>query len=156
MTSQDFSMTGNKSTVSNDAYDKLFRIEKKQIRRRSLFQGIFIGLLICLLLVCSFVFILWVNQDKIAEAALGYLADNYFQDLFASFPDAYVSFNQHKILPILDGFTNAAAAKRVTKDEFKYIGKNIILALKDKKLTYHEVTDILTQMETASRRGYNF
>ena len=158
MMGQNPSMTGNNSimNMNQDAYEKLFRIEKKQIKRKGLLQGIALGMLIFLLLLGGFVFTAWANQDKIAEAALQYLADNYLQDLFATFPDAYVSHNQHKILPILDNFTNAAAAKKVTGGEFKYIGKNIIAALKDKQLTYHEITDILTQMQTASKRGYNF
>ena len=67
-----------------------------------------------------------------------------------------MSNKQHKILPNLDKFTNAADAKKVTGAEFKYIGKNIIAALKDKELTYHEITDILTKMETATKSGYNF
>ena len=142
--------------MNQDAYEKLFQIEKKQIKRRSLLQGIALGMLIFLLLMSGLALTAWANQDKIAEAALQYLADNYLQDLFATFPDGYVSHNQHKILPILDKFTNAAAAKKVTGSEFKYIGKRIIAALKDKELTYHEITDILTQMETAAKSGYNF
>ena len=142
--------------MNQDAYEKLFRIEKKQIKHRSLLQGIALGLLIFLLLLSGLALTAWANQDKIAEASLQYLADNYLQDLFATFPDGYVSHNQHKILPILDKFTNAAAAKKVTGSEFKYIGKRIIAAPKDKELTYHEITDILTQMETAAKSGYNF
>ena len=142
--------------MNQDAYEKLFQVEKKQIKRRSLLQGIALGMLIFLLLLSGLALTAWTNQDKIAEASLEYLADNYLQDLFATFPDGYVSHNQHKILPILDKFTNAAAAKKVTGSEFKYIGKRIIAALKDKELTYHEITDILTQMETAAKSGYNF
>ncbi len=142
--------------MNQDAYKKLFRIEKKQIKRRSLLQGIALGMLIFLLLLSGLAFTAWANQDKISEAALQYLADNYLQDLFATFPDGYMSHNQHKILPILDKFANAAAAKKVTGSEFKYIGKRIIAALKDKELTYHEITEILTKMQTASKSGYNF
>ncbi|MCH7678391.1 hypothetical protein IID10_03385 [candidate division KSB1 bacterium] len=142
--------------MNQDAYEKLFQIEKKQIKRRSLLTGIALGMLIFLLLLSGLALTAWTNQDKIAEAALEYLADNYLQDLFATFPDGYMSHNQHKVLPILDKFTNAAAAKKVTGAEFKYIGKNIIAALKDKELTYHEITDILTNMQTASKSGYNF
>jgi len=142
--------------MNQDAYEKLFHIEKKQIKRRSLLTGIALGMLIFLLLLSGLALTAWTNQDKIAEAALEYLADNYLQDLFATFPDGYMSHNQHKVLPILDKFTNAAAAKKVTGAEFKYIGKNIIAALKDKELTYHEITDILTNMQTASKSGYNF
>ena len=98
--------------MNQDAYEKLFRIEKKQIKRRSLLQGIALGMLIFLLLLSGLALTAWANQDKIAEASLQYLADNYLQDLFATFPDGYVSHNQHKILPILDKFTNAAAAKK--------------------------------------------
>lgn len=148
-------MTG-KTNMNQDAYEKLFHIEKKQIKRRSLLTGIALGMLIFLLLLSGLALTAWTNQDKIAEAALEYLADNYLQDLFATFPDGYMSHNQHKVLPILDKFTNAAAAKKVTGAEFKYIGKNIIAALKDKELTYHEITDILTNMQTASKSGYNF
>lgn len=142
--------------MNQDAYEKLFQIEKKQIKRRSLLTGIALGMLIFLLLLSGIALTAWTNQDKIAEASLEYLADNYLQDLFATFPDGYMSHNQHKVLPILDKFTNAAAAKKVTGAEFKYIGKNIIAALKDKELTYHEITDILTNMQTASKSGYNF
>ena len=148
-------MTG-KTNMNQDAYEKLLQIEKKQIKRRSLLTGIALGMLIFLLLLSGLALTAWTNQDKIAEAALEYLADNYLQDLFATFPDGYMSHNQHKVLPILDKFTNAAAAKKVTGAEFKYIGKNIIAALKDKELTYHEITDILTNMQTASKSGYNF
>ena len=142
--------------MNQDAYEKLFQIEKKQIKRRSLLLGIALGMLVFLMLLGGLGIAAWANQDKIAESSLEYLADNYLQDLFATFPDGYVSHNQHKILPILDKFTNAAAAKKVTSAEFKYIGKNLIAALKDKELTYHEITDILTSMQTASSSGYNF
>ena len=145
----------NAYQVNRENYEKLYRIEKKKIRRRSLLQGIILGVLLIALLICGVGFAAWLNQDEIAEFALDYLVNSYLQDLFATFPDAYVSNNQHKILPILDDFTNAAAAKRVTDSEFKKIGKSLILALKDKQMTYHEVTDILNLMKRASKRGNN-
>lgn len=143
-------------STQQEAYEKLFGIEKRQIRKKSLLQGLLLGVLLFILLISGFGFALWLNQEEVAELALDYLVSGYMQDLFATFPDAYVSKNQHKIMPILDEFTNAAAAKKVTEGEFKHIGKRLILALKDKRLTYHEITDILTQMKTASKSGYNF
>ena len=136
-----------------DAVQKLFQIELNEARRRSIFQGIALGLLLSIILLSCFGFILWLNQERIAEMALDYIIKSYMSDLFATFPDAYVSNNQHKIIPILDDFTNAAAAKKVTEDEFKEIGKTLILALKDRKLTYHEIDDILSLMKRASKRG---
>ena len=101
-------------------------------------------------------FFLWFNQDKIAEKALDYIVHNYMKELFAAFPDAYVSNNQHKILPILDEFTNATASREVSEAEFKEIGKSIIMALKDKELTYHEIDEILLKMKRASKKGSDF
>lgn len=139
-----------------EAVKKLFQIELKRVRKKTLTQGILLGVLICVLIVFSFGFFLWLHQDKIAEKALEYIVSSYMIELFSTFPDAYVSFNQHKIIPILDEFTNAAANKKVSEAEFREIGKSLIRALKDKKLTYHEIDAILAKMKRASKRGSFF
>ena len=154
--SPNFSTYNVSQNTSKEAYEKLFGIEKRMIRKRTLLQGVLLGVLLVFLLISAFGFLLWMNQDEVAELALDYMVSGYMQDLFETFPDAYVSRNQHKIMPILDGFTNAAAAKKVTEGEFKYIGRTLILALQDRQLTYHEINDILTKMQTASKSGYNF
>ncbi len=141
--------------MNMNAYDKLYGIEKNQIRRKSRWQGILIGFFASWLSLGSLVFIGWLNKDNITEASLEYLVNNYMGELFQSFPDAYVSNNQHKIMPILDSFANSAAAKRVTSAEFKVIGKNLIGALKDKKLTYEEITNVLALMDKSCKRGFN-
>lgn len=115
-----------------------------------------LGILLCVIAIFNFSLFLWLNQDTVAEKALDYIVNNYMKELFASFPDAYVSNNQHKILPILDEFTNAAASEKVSEAEFKEIGKSIIMALKDKELTYHEIDEILLKMKHASRKGSDF
>ena len=143
------------ANINANAYEKLYGIEKKQIKRRSRLQGILIGFLATWLLLGGLIFIGWLNQDNITEAALEYLVNNYMRELFESFPDAYVSNNQHKIMPILDNFTNSAAAKRVTPAEFKVIGKALINSLKDKKLTYEEITNVLNLMDKSCKRGFN-
>jgi hypothetical protein len=139
-----------------EAVKKLFQIEVKRVRKKTLTQGILVGVLISVLVVFSVGLFLWLNQDKIAEKALEYIVSSYMSELFSTFPDAYVSFNQHKIIPILDEFTNAAANKKVSESEFREIGRSLIRALKDKKLTYHEIDAILEKMKSASKRGRYF
>jgi len=143
------------ANMNMNAYEKLYGIEKNQIRKKSIWQGILIGFLASWLFLGGLVFVAWLNQDNITEAALEYLVNNYMRELFESFPDAYVSNNQHKIMPILDNFANSAAAKRVTPAEFKVIGKTVIGSLKDKKLTYEEITNILNLMDKSCERGFN-
>ncbi|MCH8956004.1 hypothetical protein IIA28_11920 [candidate division KSB1 bacterium] len=139
-----------------DDIQKLFRIELKQAKRKSLLYGMLLGVLLFCLTIAGFASMLWLNKEAVAEKALDYVISGYLTDLFESFPDAYVSYNQHKILPILDKFTNAAAKKYVSEAEFKEIGKSLIFALKDKELTYHEIDEILSQMKRASSAGAYF
>ncbi len=147
---------GPNQSVKLEAVQKLFRIELHRVRKISLIQGMLLGILIFVFILIILGFFLWYHQDTIAEKALDYIVSSYMKDLFASFPDAYVSYNQHKILPILDEFTNAAAAQKVSEAEFKEIGKSLILALKDKELTYHEIDDILLKMKNAAKKGNYF
>ena len=155
MTPNHFASQPNR--ISNpDAVQRLFKIELKQVRRRSILLGVFIGVLASILLLFSLGSIIWFNQDAVAEKALDYIISGYMKDLFESFPDAYVSNNQHKILPILDNFTNAAAKNFVSEAEFKEIGKSVVFALRDKELTYHEIDDILSKMKQASNAGSFF
>lgn len=139
-----------------DDIQKLFRIEFEQAKRKSLLYGMLLGVLLFCVIIAAFASILWLNQDVVAEKALDYVISGYMKDLFESFPDAYVSHNQQKILLILDKFTNAAAKKNVSEAEFKEIGKSIIFALRDKELTYHEIDKILSQMKRASNAGAYF
>jgi hypothetical protein len=142
--------------VNSKAVQKLFQIELHRVRKKSLFQGIFLGMLIFVFILSGLGFFLWSHQEKIAESALDYIVTGYLKELFANFPDAYVSYNQHKILPILDEFTNAAAAQRVSEAEFREIGRSLIRALKDKKLTYDELDELLAKMKRAAKRGDYF
>jgi len=139
-----------------DAIEKLFRIELNQTRKKSLIVGVLLGFLLTVMLIIGLGSILWFNQDVVAEKALDYIISGYMKDLFESFPDAYVSNNQHKILPILDNFTNAAAKNFVSEAEFKEIGKSVVFALRDKELTYHEIDDLLAKMKQASNAGSFF
>jgi len=143
-------------TTNPDAAEKLFNLELNKVRKKNILAGVFIGVLISILLILALGSVLWFNQDTVAEKALDYIISGYMKDLFESFPDAYVSNNQHKILPILDNFTNAAAKNFVSEAEFKEIGKSVVFALRDKELTYHEIDDILAQMKQASNAGSFF
>jgi len=139
-----------------DAIEKLFRIELNQTRKKSLIVGVLLGFLLTVMLIIGLGSILWFNQDAVAEKALDYIISGYMNDLFESFPNAYVSYNQPRILLILDNFTNAAAKHYVSAAEFKEIGRSVIFALKDKELTYHEIDDILSKMKRASSAGSFF
>lgn len=143
-------------TTNSDAAEKLFNLELNKVRKKNILAGVFIGVLISILLILALGSVLWFNQDIVAEKALEYVVSGYLTELFESFPNAYVTYNQHKILPILDGFTNAAARHHVSNREFREIGKSVITALSDKKLTYHEIDAILSNMKAASGKGNNF
>lgn len=146
----------NTKNVDPNAIDKLIQIELNEAHRKGLRKGFILGAGLILFVIFSVSAILWINKELIAEEAMDFVINNYMRDIFATFPDAYMSNNQHKVLPILDEFTNAAAAKKVSQAEFKAIGKAIILALHDKQLTYHEIDHILSLMKKASKRGQNF
>ena len=135
--------------------DDHYQIELYSAKRKSLLTGLIVGFLLSLVLISSSALFLWLNKETVMEKTLDHIASHYMKELFSTFPDGYVSNNQHKILPILDAFTNAAAAKKVSEKEFKKIGKFLMLSLKDKKLTYEELTNILAKMENASKRGNN-
>lgn len=143
-------------TTNPDAAEKLFNLELNKVRKKNILAGVFIGVLISILLILALGSVLWFNQDVVAEKALAYIISGYMNDLFESFPNAYFSYNQHKILPILDNFTNAAAKHYVSDAEFKEIGKSVVFALRDKELTYHEIDDILSKMKQASNAGSFF
>ncbi len=143
-------------TTNPDAAEKLFNLELNKVRKKNILAGVFIGVLISILLILAFGSILWFNQEIVAEKALDYIISGYLHDLFESFPNAYVSYNQPRILLILDNFTNAAAKHYVSDAEFKEIGKSVVFALRDKELTYQEIDDILSKMKQASNAGSFF
>jgi hypothetical protein len=145
-----------KQQTDVDAIRKVYDVEMKFVRKRSLWTGIGIGLLLAVLLSVLLFIGIWTNKQFIAEKAMDYIFTTYVQDLFETFPDGYVSNNQHKILPVLDDFTNAASKHKVSNHEFKQLGQQLFQALNDRELTYHEIDAILARMKDAAKGGNNF
>ena len=129
----------------------LLRIEGKEMKRLGLVQGFLGGLLACFLIVILTGAFVWKNPEMIAEKALDYVVSNYLQDLFKGFPSAYVSKRRNEIFIILDDFTNAAAANKISGRHFKRIGRSLLSALGDKKITWEELDNLLEQMKKAAR-----
>ena len=68
------------------------------------------------------------------------------EQIFASFPDAYFTNNKDRIMNVLDDFTNATEAHRVSKESYKRLGRMIMRDLRDKKLTYKELNGLVDQL----------
>ena len=89
----------------------------------------------------------YLNRTKIVEKALYFAASNLLEEVFSSFPDAYLSNNRERVIKTLDDFTNASSANKISKEEFREIGSKTVRAIADRRLTYQEITEILDKMD---------
>jgi len=141
----------NSTPEYSKAVEKLVAIEVKYAQKRSFIRGFFSGLLLAGIISLIGGIYIWLNSDKIVNKALNFVTPEFMEDLFKAIPDAYVSRNKEKVLNTFDDFTNAVADGRVSKREFKSIGREIVIALKDRKFTYQEIDRILEKMNLAVR-----
>jgi len=143
--------TRKESLMRPSDVKKLLRVEGNEMKRLGLIQGFLGGVLVCFLLLILAGAFIWKNPEIVAEKALDYVVSNYLQDLFKGFPDAYVSRHRNEIHIILDDFTNAAAANKISQRHYKSIGKSLLSAMSDKKITWHEMDGVLALLKKAAK-----
>ena len=85
--------------------------------------------------------------EPLKEKLLNDVISGTMEQIFASFPDAYFTNNKDHIMKVLDDFTNATDAHRVSKASYKHLGRMIMGDLRDKRLTYRELNELVDQLE---------
>lgn len=129
---------------------KLLELEKRLALRKGFWRGMLTGILIVALLLGASGLYVWTHQTQVLEWATNYFLLDVAQSVLAAFPDAYMTYNHEHVWQVLDEFTNAVAANKVSRDEFKSIGREVFAALRDKRLTYEEVGNIVEQLHQVS------
>ena len=129
---------------------KLLELETALARRKGFWQGMLVSLLLMASLAGTGALYVWTHPLQVLEWAAGYFLLDAAREVFASFPDAYMTLNRDHALAVLDEFTNAVAADKVSRAEFSQLGQTIFSALKDKQLTYQAVNGFLDIMHQAS------
>jgi hypothetical protein len=130
---------------------KILEIEKSLAGRLGFWKGLLTGFLTVFLLFIGAVFVIWQNKERVVEYVAGHFFMDYAENLFAGFPDGYMTHNRERVLLVLDEFTNAMAAQRVSKDDFRAIFYEIMSDLRDQRLTYQELEALLQHFERAAR-----
>ena len=129
-----------------DKIEKLLVIEKRISFKKGYKIGFLAGFasLISITLIASLVFLLF--GEPLKEKLLNDVISGTMEQIFASFPDAYFTNNKDRIMNVLDDFTNATDAHRVSKESYKRLGRMIMRDLRDKKLTYKELNGLVDQL----------
>ncbi len=141
-----------KSLTQDEFEKKVLQLERKLAFRRGFWRGVAIGLLVPVLLVFALGVGLYTNRAAVVPWMVDTFMIDYIEDLFAGFPDAYMSFNRDRVLEALDNFTNAVAAKKVDRADFRRIGRLFFSIVKDKKITYQEMDQVLNALNEAAHR----
>lgn len=126
-------------------------LEKQIARRAGFWRGFWAGMLTFLLLAAGMAGALYTQRHAIVEWTINRYVVGFAEDLMAGFPEAYMTHNQDRVLQALDSFTNAVAAKRVSRQELQEIGRKVLAKIKDKRLSYKEMDDILRALESAAQ-----
>ncbi|MDQ7054813.1 MAG: hypothetical protein Q9P14_18710 [candidate division KSB1 bacterium] len=129
----------------------MLQIEKKMAFRSGLWRGIAIGFFIPILLLLMALSIAYAKREALMEWAMDRYVIRYAEDLFAGFPDAYMSYNRDRVFETLDNFTNAVADKKVDRHDFARIGKLVLSIIEDKRISYEEMEQLLTALNKAAK-----
>ncbi|MDZ7292583.1 MAG: hypothetical protein ONB44_02070 [candidate division KSB1 bacterium] len=130
---------------------KILEIEKSLANRRGFWKGLLMGFLLAVVLLVGMGLIVWQNRAKVVEFAATHFLMDYAENLFAGFPEAYMTNRRERVLLVLDEFTNAMAAQQISREDFKDIARQVFAALRDQRLTYQELDALLDRLEQASR-----
>jgi hypothetical protein len=129
---------------------KILELEKSLAGRRGFWKGLATGFLVIVLLLAGFGMLIWQNPTGVVEFVAGHFLMGYAENLFAGFPDAYMTYNRDRVLQVLDDFTNAMAAQRISREDFRAIFRQFLAALQDQRLTYQELEALLQHLEQAA------
>jgi hypothetical protein len=130
---------------------KILEIERNLAGRRGFRKGLIAGLTVVLLPILVLGFVALQNPGAALEFAAENFLMDYAESIFAGFPEAYMTNNRERVLQTLDEFTNAMQSQRVSKEDFRGLGRQIFGALQDRRLTYQELDGLLTAMQEAAK-----
>ncbi len=130
---------------------RAIELEKRMARRVGFWRGFAVGMLVLIAMLVAGVFTAYLFREDIAVSVINKVGARYAEDLFAAFPEAYMTNNREKVLDTLDGFTNAVAANHVPREQIEVIGRQVLEALRDKRISYQEMDAILEALQQLSR-----
>lgn len=55
-------------------------------------------------------------------------------------------------MQVLDDFTNAAADHRLSKEDYSYVAKMVVINLQDRYLPYQELTDLVNEISRLANK----
>lgn len=134
---------------NQEQINKLIELEKSAAKKSGFKFGLVVGIFIPILLASITMITLIFSKSYIEKKVGEYIVSNVMNEVFTAFPDAYFTHNREKIIKIFDDFTNAASNHKIGSGEFKLVGHQFLSALKDKRLTYEELDQILTSMQNS-------
>ena len=137
-------------TMNMDKVDTLLELERTLALRRGFWRGLLAGMLVILIFIGAAGFYVYTHQVQVLEFASNVFLQDVVEGIFRAFPDAYMTNRREFVLEVLDQFTNAVAADKVSRMEFSDIGRAIFAALRDRQLTYQEVDGVFELMRQAS------
>ncbi len=130
---------------------RAIELEKRMARRSGFWRGFAAGIAALLLVMAISGFVAYQKREAVAIMAINKVGAKYAEELFAAFPEAYMTNNREKVLNTLDGFTNAVAANRVPREQIEQVGRQVLEALRDKRISYQEMDAILEAIDQLSR-----
>ena len=143
----------NPNAVEGRDFEKLLAIERRAAHRSGFWKGLLLGLGSFWLIAAIGIAILVVNKESLMNESANLVMGGIMKDVFESFPDGYWTYNQDKIIPILDRFTNAAADHKISRSNYRKISRAIMYSLKDRRLTYKELENLLDLLNKVAASG---
>ena len=134
-----------------DQTQKLIEIEKTAAKKSGFRQGLVVGIFIPVVLFSSIMIGLILSRSYVEKEIGEFVISTIVNEVFTAFPDAYFTNNREKVISIFDDFTNAASNHEISSAEFNRIGQLFLDTLRDKRLTYGELDQILESMKNSAK-----
>lgn len=142
--------TAKPQTMNMDKVDTLLELERTLALRKGFWRGLLAAMLVIMIIIGASGVYVYTHQVQALEFVSQVFLQDVVEGIFRAFPDAYMTNRREFVLEVLDQFTNAVAADKVSRMEFSEIGRAIFAALRDRQLTYQEVDGVFEMMRQAS------
>ncbi len=131
---------------------KLLVIENKIFYKAGFKIGFLKGIVTIFLAFALVLFVSFLFRKPLQQKFLNTVVLSASEQIFTSFPDGYFIHKREHVMQVLDDFTNAAADHRLSKEDYSYVAKMVVINLQDRYLPYQELTDLVNEISRLANK----
>lgn len=127
---------------SRKALDK----HTKTARRRGFLIGVLSGAALVCVVSGSLGYSLWMKWSDLSRLTRRPAVVDFMEDMFYTLPEEYARANRERTYRVLDGFTSAAIAEKISLERFAVVAAVVDSALMDRRISIDEFDRIVYRM----------